>query len=615
MHIEDDEILQGFIEESLEHLADIENDLLSIEEAAANVDEDLVNKVFRAAHSIKGGAGFMGLTTIQELSHAMENVLGMIRSKTLVPTPEIVNVLLLASDQLQQMIEDVQNSNDVDIQSHLSPLNAIANHEFAQPADQPAVQKSPAETTPPVDSDATPASPAPVDQMAEHVVVEEAEAVGQAGAFREPEEEVMDDPEEHIDAPPPGVDDVEPAEMAVEAASARDNGNARGKVETSIRVHVSLLDQLMTLAGELVLSRNQLLQTIGGDDFRNMEGVGQRIDLITSELQEAIMLTRMQPIGNVFNKFPRVVRDLSKKLGKKIDLTIIGKDVELDKTIIEAINDPLTHLVRNSVDHGVEIPQERKKAGKSEVGVVQLKAFHEAGQVVIEIADDGHGIDGDALAASAVNKGLLTLEQTQAMSEKEKVNLIFLPGFSTAKEVTDVSGRGVGMDVVKKNIEKLRGKIDLKSVEGQGSTFILRIPLTLAIIDAINFTVGPQLYSLPITDILQFHKAKKEEITQTETDRQVINLRGEVIPIVKLHEFFEVGEAPEVDEGIVIVAQARDKKIAVLVDEILGYRQVVIKALPSFMDNIRALSGCSIMADGKVSLIIDTGSLIGFVLE
>jgi len=315
MEIEDDEILQGFIEESLEHLADIENDLLAIEEAGADIDEDLVNKVFRAAHSIKGGAGFMGLSTIQDLSHSTENVLGMIRSKKLIPTPEIINVLLIASDQLQSMIEDIHNSNAVDISSHLTPLNDIADGNFAQPptAEPDSGPEEVVETVQP---------PAPSDSHIKEPVEPEQIAVAEVIAA----EKVAPD------TPPP------PSKTRETKTS------TPGIAEASLRVHVSLLDSLMNLAGELVLSRNQLLQTIGSDDLRNAEAVGQRIDLITSELQEAIMLTRMQPIGNVFNKFPRVVRDLSSKLGKTIDLTIVGKDVELDKTIIEAINGLCCHI-------------------------------------------------------------------------------------------------------------------------------------------------------------------------------------------------------------------------------------------------------------------------------
>ncbi len=668
MHIEDDEILQGFIEESLEHLADIENDLLSIEENAADVDEDLVNKVFRAAHSIKGGAGFMGLTTIQELSHAMENVLGMIRSKTLVPTPEIVNVLLLASDQLQRMIEDVQNSNDVDIESHLVPLNAIANHEFAQPTDRSEAREAQAEITAPVQPATSPTPPLSVEPADEKVAaIEEAAAPEQLGAAMAPEEEGANDSEDQIEHPHLNVDSGDSADLAAENVANRDNGSAKGKTETSIRVHVSLLDQLMTLAGELVLSRNQLLQTIGGEDFRNMEAVGQRIDLITSELQEAIMLTRMQPIGNVFNKFPRVVRDLSKKLGKKIDLTIIGKDVELDKTIIEAINDPLTHLVRNSVDHGIGLPDERRKAGKSETGVVQLKAFHEAGQVVIEIVDDGRGIDGDALAASAVNKGLLTLEQTQAMSEKEKVNLIFLPGFSTAKAVTDVSGRGVGMDVVKTNLDKLGGHVDIISEVGQGTTISVKLPLTLAIIPCQIIMTAGERYAIPqvnLEELLRIPANQVKERIERVGTAEVVRLRGNLLPLIRLSDVIGAdrtyydpkedefksdrrqmisdrrsqesplfkdktptqedrakAESSRYDRSVkdrrtsaasalnIVVVSTGSIKYGLIVDKLQDSEEIVIKPLGRHLQQCKGYAGATIMGDGRIALILDVANL------
>jgi two-component system chemotaxis sensor kinase CheA len=668
MHIEDDEILQGFIEESLEHLADIENDLLSIEENAADVDENLVNKVFRAAHSIKGGAGFMGLTTIQELSHAMENVLGMIRSKTLVPTPEIVNVLLLASDQLQRMIEDVQNSNDVDIESHLVPLNAIANHEFAQPADRSETRKPKAKITTPPQPEAPPAAPLSAEPAEEREkVIEETEAPEQLGAAMDPEEESASDLEDQVEHPHLTADSGDSADPAAELVASRDNGSAKGKMETSIRVHVSLLDQLMTLAGELVLSRNQLLQTIGGEDFRNMEAVGQRIDLITSELQEAIMLTRMQPIGNVFNKFPRVVRDLSKKLGKKIDLTIIGKDVELDKTIIEAINDPLTHLVRNSVDHGIGLPEERRKAGKSESGVVQLKAFHEAGQVVIEIVDDGRGIDGDALAASAVNKGLLTLEQTQAMSEKEKVNLIFLPGFSTAKQVTDVSGRGVGMDVVKTNLDKLGGHVDIISEIGQGTTISVKLPLTLAIIPCQIIMTASERYAIPqvnLEELLRIPANQVKERIERVGTAEVVRLRGNLLPLIRLSDVIGAdrtyydpkedafksdrrqlisdrrsqesplfkdktqaqedrakAESSRHDRSVkdrrtsaasalnIVVVSTGSIKYGLIVDKLQDSEEIVIKPLGRHLQQCKGYAGATIMGDGRIALILDVANL------
>ncbi len=537
MEIEDDEILQGFIEESLEHLADIENDLLAIEEAGANIDEELVNKVFRAAHSIKGGAGFMGLTAIQELSHATENVLGLIRSKNIIPTPEIINVLLIASDQLQSMIEDVHNSNDVDISSSITPLNAIADGSFAQPAAENKSEEAAAAEPEPVREVTEPESARPVEnsnkETASAAVEEEAEyakldTVGTPPVVEEPEEQ------EVTLSIPAATPQAAPASSPVPQAK-----QSSPKAETSLRVHVSLLDSLMNLAGELVLSRNQLLQTIGSDDLRNAEAVGQRIDLITSELQEAIMLTRMQPIGNVFNKFPRVVRDLAKKLNKTIDLTIVGKDVELDKTIIEAINDPLTHLVRNSVDHGIELPADRKKKGKSERGVVILKAYHEAGQVVIEICDDGKGLDGEALAASAVNKGLITVEQAQAMSDKEKVNLIFLPGFSTAATITDVSGRGVGMDVVKTNLDQLGGNVDIISEKGAGTTISIKLPLTLAIIPCQIIETGGERYAIPqvnLEELLRIPANQVKERVERVGDAEVVRLRGTLLPLIRLSD-------------------------------------------------------------------------------
>lgn len=657
MQIEDDEILQGFIEESLEHLSDIENDLLAIEEAGENIDEDLVNKVFRAAHSIKGGAGFMGLTAIQELSHAAENILGMIRSKKLVPTPEIINILLLAADQLQSMIEDVHSSNDVDISSFIEPLNAIAEGNFSKQAAAP----RPAKTNVP------PPAP-PKEQVPEvHEVAESLVSEPESNAL--PEEETEEFFEEDVDDTDTSNDlPLQLSSSKSSSISANEVSKmAQSKGETSIRVHVSLLDSLMTLAGELVLSRNQLLQTIASEDFRNAETVGQRIDLITSELQEAIMLTRMQPIGNVFNKFPRVVRDLSKKLKKTIDLTIVGKDVELDKTIIEAINDPLTHLVRNSVDHGIEPPDERKRLGKAETGLVILKAYHEAGQVVIEISDDGKGLDGDVLAASAVNKGLLTLEQTQVMSEKERINLIFLPGFSTAKQVTDVSGRGVGMDVVKTNLDQLGGHVDIISEVGHGTTISIKLPLTLAIIPCQIIMTGGERYAIPqvnLEELLRIPANQVKSRVERVGNAEVVRLRGNLLPLIRLADvlgiertywdaeeetvktdrreqvsdrrgkqspYFKSGADPgdnqQADDDFqanrsvldrryaassalnIVVVSTGAMKYGLIVDRLQDSEEIVIKPLGRHLQQCKGYAGATIMGDGRIALILDVSNL------
>jgi len=642
MQIEDDEILQGFIEESLEHLADIETDLLAIEKAGANIDENLVNKVFRAAHSIKGGAGFMGLTVIQELSHAMENILGMIRSRKLVPNPEIVNVLLQGSDKLEYMINNIQTSNEEDITEHLIPLNAIAEGNSVQAAPPP-----------------TQSAPEPV--AAAETVAQEATIIEQDIPVQQPPPTPVTPQPEPISfsAPLPSMPlSVTPSSMEAPTGSPI-------KADTSLRVHVSLLDSLMTLAGELVLSRNQLLQTISTNDLRNAEAVGQRIDLITSELQEAIMLTRMQPIGNVFSKFPRVVRDLSKQLNKTIDLTIVGNEVELDKTIIESINDPLTHLIRNSVDHGVEMPSDRKRVGKAEKGLIILKAYHEAGQVVIQISDDGKGLDGEALAASAISKGLITVEQAQIMSDKEKINLIFLPGFSMAKKVTDVSGRGVGMDVVKTNLDKLGGQVEIVSEVGKGTTISIKLPLTLAIIPCQIITTSGERYAIPqvnLEELLRIPANQVKKRVEKVGNAEVVRLRGNLLPLIRLSDVIEADRSywdptedaqkadrrdsiadrrgkhsplfknadnsPEEEQNLesdnratsdrrystasalnIVVVSTNSMKYGLIVDRLQDSEEIVIKPLGRHLQQCKGYAGATIMGDGRIALILDVTNL------
>lgn len=420
----------------------------------------------------------------------------------------------------------------------------------------------------------------------------------------------------------------------------------------------------MTLAGELVLSRNQLLQTIGTNDLRNAEAVGQRIDLITSELQEAIMLTRMQPIGNVFSKFPRVVRDLSKQLNKNIELTIVGNEVELDKTIIEAINDPLTHLVRNSVDHGVEMPADRKRIGKSEKGIIVLKAYHEAGQVVIQISDDGKGLDGEALAASAISKGLITAEQAQIMSDKEKINLIFLPGFSMAKKVTDVSGRGVGMDVVKTNLDKLGGQVEIVSEVGKGTTISIKLPLTLAIIPCQIITTSGERYAIPqvnLEELLRIPASQVKKRVEKVGNAEVVRLRGNLLPLIRLSDVIEADrtywdpaegelktdrrdsiadrrgkhsplfqasdkkqENHELNTEMrsladrrssaasalnIVVVSTNAMKYGLIVDHLQDSEEIVIKPLGRHLQQCKGYAGATIMGDGRIALILDVTNL------
>jgi two-component system chemotaxis sensor kinase CheA len=596
----------------------------------------------------------MGLTVIQELSHAMENILGMIRSRKLVPNPEIVNILLQGSDKLEAMINNVHSSNDEDITEHLIPLNAIAEGTALQPAaPKPAPEPEP--------------EPEPiVETVPEQPVI--TEAVAPEPVLQTPDTQNI--PEEQT-APTPIAPRPEPTAAPLASPTSPSTAAATAsqppqvKADTSLRVHVSLLDSLMTLAGELVLSRNQLLQTIGSNDLRNAEAVGQRIDLITSELQEAIMLTRMQPIGNVFSKFPRVVRDLSKQLNKTIELTIVGNEVELDKTIIESINDPLTHLVRNSVDHGVEMPADRKRVGKAEKGIIILKAYHEAGQVVIQISDDGKGLDGEALAASAVNKGLISAEQAMIMSDKEKINLIFLPGFSMAKKVTDVSGRGVGMDVVKTNLDKLGGQVEIVSEVGRGTTISIKLPLTLAIIPCQIITTSGERYAIPqvnLEELLRIPANQVKKRVEKVGNAEVVRLRGNLLPLIRLADVIEAertywdpaeaAHKPDKRGSIadrrgktsplfhadsetqqeenkansdertladrrytassalnIVVVSTSSMKYGLVVDRLQDSEEIVIKPLGRHLQQCKGYAGATIMGDGRIALILDVSNL------
>ncbi len=659
MSIQDDETLRLYVEESIEHLADLENDLLAIENAGADINEELVNKVFRAAHSIKGGAGFMGLNNIKELSHKMENVLGMIREREMAPNSEIVNILLLASDTLRNLLDNVEASNSMDIDEHVNALIALTTNvmpespsevrdkniniifddgrmvftvsgsglssardrgQFIYLAEFDLVEdidKKGLNTTELLkrlsESGTIFATEVDVQSVGDldnfststklpfmvlfgtilepeminalfDVEDENIYLLGNDNTFKrlsegvqeynaveddymaEPvEEPSMGTPEEEIleDAPVFTTSDIssEPA-MLKENDSQGAAGVKSG--ETSLRVNVSLLDSLMTLAGELVLGRNQLLQAIGQKDIRAIDGTGQRLDLITSEIQEAIMMTRMQPIGNVFNKFPRVVRDLARNLNKEVKLTIEGEGVELDKTILEAINDPLTHLVRNSVDHGLEISAERQKAGKDIVGHVFLKAYHEAGQVNIEIRDDGRGISPDKLTKIALEKNLITEDQAISMSEKEKINLIFLPGFSTAEKVSDVSGRGVGMDVVKTNLDKLGGVVDIESTLGKGTTIKIKLPLTLAIIPSQLISVCGERYAIPqvnLEELFRIPANQVKERIEKVGDAEVVRLRGNLLPLIRLSDVIGL-ERVFVDPGDRLEKRDRRENLA-----------------------------------------------------
>jgi two-component system chemotaxis sensor kinase CheA len=757
----DDETLQMYVEEAAEHLGDIENDLLAIEQAGADIDVELVNKVFRAAHSIKGGAGFLGLTKIKDLGHKIENILDMVRNRELVPEPEVVNIVLLAFDKLRDLITNVAESNDAYIDDHVAALTAAASanlegeekasmdrlvevrdrrgrlvfevaefdllqnrkggknlyllefdliHDVQRknktffdilkgmdstgvildlkvdfeavgtledddfsnripffvlfgsiieddimPAlldlggefittlsvDLPSDSQTPAAGFAQELLDQTPQTP--TEDRTDSLISELFSGDTLASALTEPAPAPKPVPAPKPAAPAAPAAQAprpEPPAAADEDAGRKADPRAPKSAITqpdSLRVHVSLLEDLMNLAGELVLSRNQLMQAISSGAIHQIEVAGQRIDLVTSELQETIMLTRMQTVGNIFNKFPRVVRDLARNLGKEMDLQLEGNDVELDKTIIEGLGDPLTHLVRNSADHGIEMPDVRVKAGKPAMGTIVLKAYHEAGQVIIEIVDDGGGLDTEKIVAKALSRGLISPDQAKSMSDKEKANLIFLPGLSTAEQVTDVSGRGVGMDVVKSNLDQLGGQVDIETERGKGTTIRIKLPLTLAIIPSLLVSVGQERYAIPQVNVDELLRIPVDQITERVElvgDAEVLLLRGELIPLLYLSNVLGldvdsceasklVGEILRGERSLgdikesgcasadvnLVVVSAGQFRYGLVVDQLHDSVEIVVKPLGRHFKECQGYAGATIMGDGHVALILDVAGL------
>lgn len=599
MTVEDNDLLADFVIEAKEHLADVENQFLAIEQGGEDVDVDLVNEVFRAIHSIKGAAGFLGLSKVNDLSHNLENVLNMMRNSELTPTSEIVDTMLRAADTLVGMIDDVNNSESVNVGQHITELAAVAEGDET-PAANPAAEAAPATAEP----ETTEAAPAANSELSLDDQIEAAFAA-KAQERKAKKEGTTAQPDAQPSPPPAAKkEEKKPAKAAAPPAT-----------EANIRVSVGVLDSLMNLAGELVLSRNQLLQAISREEQGGLEAISARLDQVTSELQEAIMQTRMQQIGSVFGRFPRVVRDLSTKLGKQCDLVIEGKEVEVDKTIVEAIGDPLTHLVRNSVDHGVEMPSDRTANGKPANGTLTLRAYYQAGKVRIEIEDDGGGIDPKKLKSKAVSKGLITQERADQMSDREAVRLIFAPGFSTAAEVTDVSGRGVGMDVVRTNIAKLGGTVDVESELGKGTNIVVTLPLTLAIIPSLIVQVGDDRFAIPqvnIAELVRVRESERDTKLGRVKDAEVLRLRGSLLPLVRLRDALGCTTEDDQEESgatNVIVVDTGHTRFGMVVDGLHDSEEIVVKPLGRHHKDCRCLAGATILGDGHVALILDIAGL------
>ncbi|HEX4785685.1 MAG TPA: chemotaxis protein CheA [Candidatus Sulfotelmatobacter sp.] len=619
-----DEIVKDFLIESNENLDRLDQELVKLESDPSS--KELLASIFRTIHTIKGSCGFLGFARLEKLAHAGENLLSRLRDGKLILTAEITSGLLAMVDAVRKMLSAIQASGQDGDEDYASLIEHLSRLQLAQtqvpvpevsaavPATPPAATGKPATPLAPVNVASTvPPAPIPDDLLADPgriggLLLERGQvrpedlvrALEQQEAGRRRIGEIL------VDQGAVRQEDVLAAQRTLESR------NPEAAVET-IRVGVTLLDRLMNLVGELVLARNQLLQFSNGSQDTAFQALSQRMNLIASELQEEVMRTRMQPIGNIWNKFPRTVRDLALSCGKEVRVEMEGKETDLDRTIIEAIKDPLTHLVRNSVDHGIESPEDRKKAGKDPTGRLVLRAFHEGGQVNIEISDDGAGLNLERIRRTAADRGVVPADQAARMQDRDIFNLIFLPGFSTAEKVSNVSGRGVGMDVVKTNVEKIGGTVDVHSTPGKGTTVKVKIPLTLAIIPALMVISGGERFAIPqvsLLELVRLEAGEAEKGIEMVHGAPVYRLRGRLLPLVYLNRELQIASPPgKPADGHaainIVVVQADGREFGLVVDEITDTEEIVVKPLGKQLKGISAYSGATIMGDGRVALILD----------
>jgi two-component system chemotaxis sensor kinase CheA len=621
------EIIAEFLVESHENLDTLDRDLVALEQDPGS--RDLLASIFRTIHTIKGTSGFLAFSRLEELTHVGENLLARLRDGQLTMTQSTTDVLLLMVDNVRALLDGIESSGS-DEGFDVSEAVARVRAEL----DGPAGPGSAAEAAPAVEHE-TPAAPEPATAEAAVAGPNEAatpkaraprrrtttKAAAEplaAEAAAEPEsagEPVVDKPATKPAVEPAPARPGKPARPARAAAGTptaagasgehEDNGARRGVAESSVRVDVELLDTLMRLVGELVLTRNQVVRQATLNGNSDLLAASQRLNIIAGELQEGVMKTRMQPMEHIWSKFPRVVRDLGAQCGKSVTLQMIGRETELDRTLLDAVKDPLTHLVRNAVDHGLEISEARVAAGKAAQGTLTLRAFHQGGQVVVEVSDDGAGIDPKKIGASAASKGLVTAEELATMTSADALQLIFRPGFSTAAQVTNVSGRGVGMDVVKTNIENIGGSIEIESEPGRGTTCRLRIPLTLAIVPALTIDCGGNTYAVPQVNLLELVALGVNSQTGIEDvgGAEVYRLRGQLLPLIRLADL--LGIPAQTTDGVIAVLQSEGRRFGLVVDRVVNTEDIVVKPLSKSLKAIGMYSGATILGDGRVSLILD----------
>jgi two-component system chemotaxis sensor kinase CheA len=595
---EDQELLDGFLSETTELLEKLDDDLIALEKASD--DTDLMNRIFRSIHTIKGASSFLGFDLLVKVAHKTEDVLNRLRKGELFVNPEIMDVILEATDLVKLLVSDIK-AGEIQERETEGTINKLLPFllenagaaQLAAAAAQPSIPTveaaaalSAAAEAPPITSapEASPdptASPAPVAAP--------------------------------VPAPKPTTDAV-PKKAPAPPKPVEGKGGDDLSDNTTVRVDVKRLDDLMNQVGELVLERNRMIQ-INQDlqqndanraDFNEeFSKLTKRMSFVTSELQMQVLKMRMIPVEKVFKKFPRIVRSMSRDLGKEVELQIVGEETELDRSVVDEIGDPLIHLIRNAMDHGLETPEVRLAAGKSRGGTLILAAVHEGNQIIISIKDDGNGIDTDRVGRKAIEKGLISEEQFAAMSQREVFDLLFLPGFSTKDKATDLSGRGVGMDVVKTNIKKLNGLIEIKSTKGLGSEFILRLPLTLAIIQSLLVEVEGEVYSIPLSSVLETIRVDQRQF-HLIGGQEVLKLRDIVLPLIRLQKVFNVQPRGESDNFCyVVVVGAAEKRMGLVVTRLVGQQEVAIKSLGNYLANIPGIAGSTILGDGRVALIID----------
>ncbi|OOQ31611.1 chemotaxis histidine kinase/response regulator CheAY2 [Helicobacter pylori] len=654
------EIMEDFLIEAFEMNEQLDQDLVELEHNPE--DLDLLNRIFRVAHTIKGSSSFLNLNILTHLTHNMEDVLNRARKGEIKITPDIMDVVLRSIDLMKTLLvtirdtgSDTNNGKENEIEEAVKQLQAITSQNLESAKETSGTKEAPKEEnkeeakeevkenkakTPTAenltsdnpladepDLDYANMSTEEVEAEIERLLNKRQEADKERRAQKKqeakPKQEEQAKPKQEV-APtkePPKTETPKAPKTETKAKAKADTEENKAPsigVEQTVRVDVRRLDHLMNLIGELVLGKNRLIRIYSdveerydGEKFlEELNQVVSSISAVTTDLQLAVMKTRMQPVGKVFNKFPRMVRDLSRELGKSIELIIEGEETELDKSIVEEIGDPLIHIIRNSCDHGIEPLEERRRLNKPETGKVQLSAYNEGNHIVIKISDDGKGLDPVMLKEKAIEKGVISERDAEGMSDREAFNLIFKPGFSTAKVVSNVSGRGVGMDVVKTNIEKLNGIIEIDSEVGVGTTQKLKIPLTLAIIQALLVGVQEEYYAIPLSSVLETVRISQDEI-YTVDGKSVLRLRDEVLSLVRLSDIFKVDAILESNSDVyVVIIGLADQKIGVIVDYLIGQEEVVIKSLGYYLKNTRGIAGATVRGDGKITLIVDVGAMM-----